>query len=123
MVGRIYKGDISTLLHTKYRSSGPHDIREEDFFMLSFCNLLSWISDIAINLMQPFLYPIDASDKFGDDRLRRYLCLNVWTDVQSVVPTFIFFLDILHVKKVSNNTISTQQYPLLLRIKSYFQRL
>ena len=39
------------------------------------------------------------------------------------VPTFIFFLDILHVKKVSNNTTSTQQYPLLLRIKSYFQRL
>ena len=45
------------------------------------------------------------------------------TDGRTDVPTFIFFLDILHVKKVSNNTTSTQQYPLLLRIKSYFQRL
>ena len=45
-----------------------------------------------------------------------------WMDGRTDVPTFIFFLDILHVKKVSNNTTSTQQYPLLLRIKSYFQR-
>ena len=45
------------------------------------------------------------------------------TNGQTDVPTFIFFLSILHVKKVSNDTKSTQQYPLLLRIKSYFQRL
>ena len=34
MVGRIYKGDymymFETLLHTKYKSSGPHDFG--DFF-------------------------------------------------------------------------------------------
>ena len=44
------------------------------------------------------------------------------TDARTDVPTFIFFLSILHVNKVSNNTKSTQQYPRLLRIKSYFQR-
>ena len=45
------------------------------------------------------------------------------SDRETDVPTFIFLLDILHVRKVSNNTKRTQQYPLLLRIKSYFQRL
>ena len=34
MVGRIYEGDYSSLLHTKYISSGPHGFREEDFFTL-----------------------------------------------------------------------------------------
>ena len=33
MVGRIYKEDHYTLLHTKYESSGPCGFREEDFFM------------------------------------------------------------------------------------------
>ena len=33
MVGRIYKEDHYTLLHTKYISSGPCGFREEDFFM------------------------------------------------------------------------------------------
>ena len=31
-VGRIYKEDHYTLLHTKYESSGPCEFREEDFF-------------------------------------------------------------------------------------------
>ena len=30
-VGRIYKEDHYTLLHTKYESSGPSDFGEEDF--------------------------------------------------------------------------------------------
>ena len=32
-VGRIYKADHYTLLHTKYKSSGPCGFREEDLFM------------------------------------------------------------------------------------------
>ena len=32
MIGMIYKGDNQTLLHTKYKSSGPHGFREDDFF-------------------------------------------------------------------------------------------
>ena len=32
MVGRIYKEDQYTLLHTKYKSSGPCGFGEEDFF-------------------------------------------------------------------------------------------
>ena len=32
MVGRIYKEDHYTSLHTKYESSGPCDFGEEDFF-------------------------------------------------------------------------------------------
>ena len=35
MVGRIYKEDHYTLLHTKYESSGPCGFREEDFFIFS----------------------------------------------------------------------------------------
>ena len=34
MVGRIYKEDHYTLLHTKYESSGPCGFREEDFFFV-----------------------------------------------------------------------------------------
>ena len=34
MVGRIYKEDHYTLLHTKYESSGPCGFREEDFFYI-----------------------------------------------------------------------------------------
>ena len=33
MVGRIYKEDKYTLLHTKYESSGPYGFREEYLFM------------------------------------------------------------------------------------------
>ena len=32
-VGRIYKEDHYTLLHTKYESSGPSGFVEEDFFL------------------------------------------------------------------------------------------
>ena len=35
MVGRIYKEDHYTLLHTKYESSGPCGSGEEDFFCFS----------------------------------------------------------------------------------------
>ena len=35
MVGRIYKADQYTLLHTKYESSGPCGFREEEFFCFS----------------------------------------------------------------------------------------
>ena len=40
MVGRIYVGDHSTLLHTKSVSCGPYGFRKEDF--------LSFISYIAL---------------------------------------------------------------------------
>ena len=33
MVGRIFKEDHYTLLHTKYESSGPCGFGKEDFFM------------------------------------------------------------------------------------------
>ena len=35
MVGRIYVGGHFTLLHTEYRSSGPHGSREENIFKFS----------------------------------------------------------------------------------------
>ena len=35
MVGRIYKEDHYTLLHTKYESSGPSGFGEEDFLCYS----------------------------------------------------------------------------------------
>ena len=37
MIGRIYVGYHYLLLHTKYKSSGPHGLREEDFFIFSYC--------------------------------------------------------------------------------------
>ena len=71
-VGRIYKEDHYTLLHTKYERSGTCGFREEDFFM-SFplkvygSYLLPWKpefqSDLAQNLMQPFPLLNDALDK------------------------------------------------------------
>ena len=36
-VGRIYKEDHYTLLHTKYESSGPCGFGEEDFFKFFPC--------------------------------------------------------------------------------------
>ena len=33
MVGRIYKEDHYTLLHTKYERFGPYGFGEEDFFL------------------------------------------------------------------------------------------
>ena len=35
LIGRFYVGDYLTLQHTKYRSSRPHGIREEEFFSFS----------------------------------------------------------------------------------------
>ena len=40
-VGRIYKDDHYTLLHTKYESSGPCGFGEEDFFFLCFSHCMS----------------------------------------------------------------------------------
>ena len=37
IIGRIYKKDHYTLLHTKYEGSGPCGFGEEDFFM--FCTI------------------------------------------------------------------------------------
>ena len=34
MIGRIYVGYHYLLLHTKYKSSGPYGLREEDFFYI-----------------------------------------------------------------------------------------
>ena len=43
-VGRIYKGDHNTLLHTKYESSGPCGLGEEDFFLcFSHCKSMGAI--------------------------------------------------------------------------------
>ena len=42
MVGRIYKGEHYTLLHTKYESSGPCGIGQEDFFMFFPWRLPEW---------------------------------------------------------------------------------
>ena len=36
-VGRIYKGDHYTLLHTKYESSGPCGFGEDFFLCFSHC--------------------------------------------------------------------------------------
>ena len=35
LIGRIYVGDHSTLLHTEYVSCGPNGFREEDFLSFS----------------------------------------------------------------------------------------
>ena len=40
MVGRIYEGDCKRLLHTKYKSSGPHGFREEDCLCFSYCKTM-----------------------------------------------------------------------------------
>ena len=42
-VGRIYKEDHYTLLHTKYESSWPCGFREEDFYMFSHCKSMGAI--------------------------------------------------------------------------------
>ena len=51
MIGRIYVGNHLMLLHTKYLSSGPYGLREEDFF--KFFPIVSlW------ELMRPVAWPI-----------------------------------------------------------------
>ena len=44
MIGIIYNGDYQTLLHTKYRSSGPSGFRDEDFFSISHCKSMETIN-------------------------------------------------------------------------------
>ena len=53
-VGRIYKEDLYTLLHTKYESSGPCDFGEEDFFMF-FPIVCLW--ELMTPWTGPFLTP------------------------------------------------------------------
>ena len=45
-VGRIYKGDHNTLLHTKYESSGTCGLGEEDFFVFPIVSL--WELSVAM---------------------------------------------------------------------------
>ena len=37
MIGRIYVGYHLLLLHRKNKSSGPHGLREDFFFIFSYC--------------------------------------------------------------------------------------
>ena len=59
-VGRIYKEDHYTLLHTKYGSSGPCGFGEEDFFMF-FPIVSLWELSVAMEtrvLIRPGSKPI-----------------------------------------------------------------
>ena len=53
-VGRIYKEDHYTLLHTKYESSGPCGFGEEDFFYV-FPIVSLW--ELITPWAGPFLTP------------------------------------------------------------------
>ena len=55
MVGRIYKEDHYTLLHTKYESSGPCGFGKEDFFLCFFPIVSLW--EIMTPGAGPFLTP------------------------------------------------------------------
>ena len=44
-VGRIYKEDHYTLLHTKHESSGLCGFGEEDFLCFSHCMSAIWLKD------------------------------------------------------------------------------
>ena len=55
MVGRIYKEDNYTLLHTKYESSRPCGFGEEDIFMFFFPIVSLW--EIKTPRAGPFLTP------------------------------------------------------------------
>ena len=52
MIGIIYNGDYQTLLHTKYRSSGPSGFRE-DFFSFSHCKSMETISPLGMAKFDP----------------------------------------------------------------------
>ena len=52
MIGIIYIGDYQTLLHTKYRSSGP-GFREEDFFSVSHCKSMETINPWGVAKSDP----------------------------------------------------------------------
>ena len=66
-IGRIYKEDHYSLLHTKYESSEPCGFIEEDCFIFSHCKSMGAICchgpDLAQNLTQPFPLLNDALDK------------------------------------------------------------
>ena len=47
MIGRIYKEDHYTLLHTKYESSGPCGFGKEDFFYV-FPIVCLWELSVAM---------------------------------------------------------------------------
>ena len=53
MTGTIYNGDYQTLLHTKYRSSGPFGFREEDFFSFSHCKSMETIYHRGVAKFDP----------------------------------------------------------------------
>ena len=64
-VGRIFKEDYYTMIHTTYDSSVPCGLGEEDFFLcFSHCKYMGatcicchgnqFSSDLVQNLMQPF---------------------------------------------------------------------
>ena len=53
-VGRIYKEDHYTMLHTKFESSGPCGFREEDFFY-AFPIVSLW--ELMTPGVGPFLTP------------------------------------------------------------------
>ena len=75
-VGKIYKEDHYTLLHTKYESTGPCAFGEEDFFYV-FPIVSLWELSVAMEtrvLIRPgpkpnatFPHPNDASDKIDHD--------------------------------------------------------
>ena len=48
-----YNGDYQTLLHTKYRSSGPFGFREEDFFSFSHCKSMETIYPRGVAKFDP----------------------------------------------------------------------
>ena len=53
MTGTIYNGDYQTLLHTKYRSSGPFGFREEVFFSFSHCKSMETIYPRGVAKFDP----------------------------------------------------------------------
>ena len=52
MNGTIYNGDYQTLLHTKYRSSGPFGFREV-FFSFSHCKSMETIYPRGVAKFDP----------------------------------------------------------------------
>ena len=53
MTGTIYNGDYQTLLHTKYRSSGPFGFREEVLFSFSHCKSMETIYPRGVAKFDP----------------------------------------------------------------------
>ena len=53
LTGTIYNWDYQTLLHTKYRSSGPFGFREEVFFSFSHCKSMETIYPRGVAKFDP----------------------------------------------------------------------